>query len=157
MEKIKQTLQRILITHHWNEGKQKIKESKTGLNFACPKCGDSYKDSTKKRAWILTDKAEPYFYCHHECGGSSLKAFFEEFGETWDDDAAFDFFAGPIKVKPKYNYDPKQMALSEVSRLAVPIDYIIKGFGAQRIDEKHPIWDYLVSRNIQDYKIQENR
>jgi len=152
MNKIKETLERILTKHHFNENKHKIKETKTGFNFACPQCGDSNTDSTKKRAWILTDKAEPYFFCHHECGGSSLASFFKHFNEKYEDNGPFDFFSGPIKVKPTYNYDPKQMALSEASRLAVPIRYIIEGFGAQRIDVGHPQWDYLVSRNLQDYK-----
>ncbi len=152
MDKIKEPLQRILAKSHWHTSKQSIKENKHGLNFACPVCGDSDKDTTKKRAWILTDKAEPYFFCHHECGGMSLPNFFKHFGETYEVSERNDFFLTPVKAKPKWKYDPKQMALTEISRLAVPLKTIIETFGAERIDENHPEWNYLVQRNLQDYK-----
>ena len=152
MDNIKEPLQRILAKSHWHASKQIIKQGKNGLNFACPVCGDSTKDTTKKRAWILTDKAEPYFYCHHECGGMSLPNFFKHFGETYTAPEENDFFQTPVKLAPKYKYDPKEMALSEISKLAVPIGTIMETFGATRIDENMPGWDYLVQRNLTPYK-----
>lgn len=38
-------------------------------NFRCPLCGDSTKNKTKKRGWILSGKNQPCFYCHN-CGAS---------------------------------------------------------------------------------------
>lgn len=152
MEDIKEKLNQVLLKTHWHENKHKILESKSGYNFACPMCGDSDKDTTKKRAWILTDKAEPYFFCHHECGGWSTEKFFKHFGIKYEQPEGNDFFTGPVKVKPHYRYDARHMAMSEVSNLAVSIDTILETFKCQRIDENHPQWSYLVSRNLQEHK-----
>ena len=47
-------------------------------NFRCPLCGDSKKNKSKKRGWILSGKNQPCFYCHN-CGASlSLSKFIKE-------------------------------------------------------------------------------
>ena len=144
---IEDKLQRILDKSHASENKRKFKKANKAIKFACPKCGDSSKNDSLKRAAICFDKAEPYFYCHHECGGQSIHKFFEEFGETYSDNV-FDFFTGPIKVKRKLRYDPKQMALEEVSRLAMDLDRVKLTYGLESIDENHPVYSYVSKRQL---------
>lgn len=148
---LKQKLQQVLDQAHQDHEKMQIKETKSGYNFACPHCGDSYTQLTKKRAHILTDKAEPYFFCHHECGPMSLEDFFRPFGITPPVEDVFTFFDKPVKIPQRFKYDPKEMALSEISRLAVPIETVERTFGLLRIDESTPCWDYICSRNLQDH------
>ena len=62
-----------------------------------------------------------------------------------------DFFQSPINVKPTYRYDPREMALTQISQLAVPVSYIEEGYGCERIDPTHKVWSYLESRNLQQY------
>lgn len=151
MDNIEEKLQEVLNKTHDHPEKCKIKKTKTGYNFACPVCGDSHTHTSKKRAHILTDKAEPYFFCHHECGAMKLHTFFEHFGIKPPVEDIFTFFDAPVKVKPKYKYDAREMALLEISRLAVPIDTVEKTFDLTRIDESMPVWDYICSRNLQDH------
>jgi hypothetical protein len=151
-DKIKEELQQILDQTHVHEKKREIKETKNSYQFSCPVCGDSTKDVSRKRAHILFDKANPYFYCHHECGGMSMEKFYSHFNMKWVEEEDFGFFTTPIKSTPKLKYDVREESLREIGRLAVPVDLLIEGFGMTRIDENHAEWQYLVSRNLQQYK-----
>lgn len=152
-DKIKEDLQHILDQTHYHDRKREIKETKNSYQFACPVCGDSTKDADKKRAHVLFDKANPYFYCHHECGGMSMERFYSHFNMKYvEAEDSFDFFVGPVKRQKKLKYDVREESLREISRLSVPLEYLIEGFGMTRIDENHPQWQYLVSRNLQKYK-----
>ena len=150
-QELETKLQEVLDKTHDNPQKMVIKKSKAGFNFACPVCGDSDTQTAKKRAHILTDKAEPYFYCHHECGPMDLHKFFSHFGITPPKEDIFTFFDAPVKVKSSYKYNPKEMALLEIGRLAVPIDTVEKTYRLLRIDESMSCWDYVCSRNLQDH------
>jgi transcription elongation factor Elf1 len=48
---------------------QGLTKKSQGFNFRCPLCGDSSKNLSKKRGWILTNRATPRFHCHN-CGES---------------------------------------------------------------------------------------
>ena len=62
--------------------KRTIKNSKDSINFACPYCGDSVSDSTKKRAHlILRGKFMNLFKCFN-CGKcTSITKFFSDFNQ----------------------------------------------------------------------------
>lgn len=144
---ITQKVEQILISTHDHPKKHIIKDEKKKLTFACPVCGDSEKDMGRKRAHILFDKAEPYFYCHHECGALSLPKFFNQFGVEYKEDV-FEFFQGPVTIKSKLSYDPKIMALSEISRLSVHIMDVMRAFGLQNIKPGDEAYQYLESRDL---------
>ena len=146
-DKIKSEVEKILQTAHSHPKKMEVKVEKDKFSFACPVCGDSEKDVSRKRAHILFNRSEPYFHCHHECGSMSMHKFYQHFGMQYVDDV-FDFFSGPIKVKQKYTYDPKLMALTEISRLSVHIMDVMRAFGLQNIKPDDDAYKYLESRNI---------
>lgn len=57
------------------EGFKKVGDN---YNFRCPLCGDSTKNKSKKRGWLLSNKKHPSFYCHN-CGASmSFSKFLKE-------------------------------------------------------------------------------
>jgi hypothetical protein len=149
---IKKTLQDILDQTHSSTKKQTIKSTKDGYNFACPVCGDSDKDLDKKRAWILTKKETPYFYCHHECGGMSMSNFLKKFNLTWKQETSdiFDDFMGPLatETKKKYKYDPKVKALEEIDRLSVNLRDVMMAFGIVSVKPDSSAYQYLESRNL---------
>jgi len=150
---IKKTLQDILDQTHSSTKKQTIKTTKDGYNFACPVCGDSEKDLDKKRAWILTNKETPYFFCHHECGGMTMSKFLKRFNLTWKEETSdiFDNFMGPLvtETKKKYKYDPKVKALEEIDRLSVSLKDVMLAFGIVPITKSSPAYKYLESRNLE--------
>lgn len=64
-----------------NPKRQTIKKFKDRLNFACPFCGDSAHDDSKKRGNIILEGPFKNMYKCHNCGISmSLKRFFDKFG-----------------------------------------------------------------------------
>lgn len=146
-DKIQLDLEQILQSTHGHAKKMEVKVEKEKFTFACPVCGDSEKDVSRKRAHVLFNRAEPYFHCHHECGSMSMSKFFGHFGVKYVDDV-FDFFSGPIKVKQKYTYDPKLMALSEISRLSKHIIEVMRAFRLQNIKPGDDAYKYLESRDL---------
>ena len=48
------------------------------INFRCPYCGDSQKDKTKARGYIIEKKQEYYYYCHNCHINRSFSKFLEE-------------------------------------------------------------------------------
>lgn len=150
-EEIKGNLQSILDTTHWHQSKQKIIDKPKGFSFACPVCGDSNENTHKKRGGIWFDKWDPYFYCHHECGGLSMTNFFSYFNIKYELEQQSEFFSSPVMLKPSYKYDPHIMALTQISELSVDISYIEEGLGCLRINENMPCYSYIKSRNLLDY------
>lgn len=66
-----------------NQNKQKIKIYKDRVSFAAPCCGDSAKDSTKKRGNIILEGKFKNLYKCHNCGTSmSMYNFFKKYGQT---------------------------------------------------------------------------
>src|SRR5574344_881685 len=65
-----------------NPNKRRIKRHKDSISFACPLCGDSAHDDTKKRGNImLAGKYANKFKCHN-CGTfMSVPAFVAKFGK----------------------------------------------------------------------------
>lgn len=68
-----------------NLQKQKVKDTKGGFNFACPYCGDSAYDDTRKRAHLtLEGKWAGHFKCYN-CGKHTTALnFFKDFNESLD-------------------------------------------------------------------------
>jgi len=146
-EQIITDVEQILAQVHQHPQKLKVKSEKNKLSFACPVCGDSNKDMNRKRAHILFDKSEPYFYCHHECGGMSMSRFYKHFNKEWKSEE-FSFFTGPIQAKGSYRYDPKVMAMHEISRMSIDVYDVMKYFGLNNIKKDSAAFKYLERRNL---------
>lgn len=48
------------------------------INFRCPYCGDSHKDKTKARGYIIQKKQEYFYYCHNCHVNRTFSKFLEE-------------------------------------------------------------------------------
>jgi len=58
-------------------GGSNITKIREGYNFRCPICGDSKKNTHKKRGYVYTDKWK--FSCYNECGSMSFLEFLKRF------------------------------------------------------------------------------
>jgi hypothetical protein len=84
--KIKVLLKKVLQQEHKNINKTMIKDMPGRISFACPYCGDSYKDDKKKRGNIYWDSLQYHcFNCqHHGDAYSILKDHNIRFNNTED-------------------------------------------------------------------------
>jgi len=48
------------------------------INFRCPYCGDSQKDKTKARGYLISKKQEYYYFCHNCHVSRNFSKFLEE-------------------------------------------------------------------------------
>ena len=147
---IKEQLQEVLDKTHDSIHKRQIESKSSGYRFACPVCGDSDTDYKKKRAVIVTKTEQPYFYCHHQCGGMSLKNFFKHFNMDFTEKEISDFDFGEARPVKKYKYNPKEIAIPQLINLSVDLNVLIDTYKMERIDEKHPVWQYLEKRALTD-------
>ena len=76
-----------------------------------------------------------------------MSKFYGHFNKKYVGDV-FDFFSGPVTVKSKLRYDPKVMALSEISRLSLHINDVIDAFKFKHIRRGDPAYIYLESRDL---------
>lgn len=54
---------------------ERFKRVNNNFNFRCPVCGDSKKNKTKTRGWILSDNTKARFYCHNCSASMSFSKF----------------------------------------------------------------------------------
>jgi len=61
---------------------ERFKRVQDRFNFRCPICGDSKKNKTKTRGWILTNGAKTRYYCHNCNVSLSLSEFIKAIDPT---------------------------------------------------------------------------
>lgn len=54
---------------------ERFKRVNNNFNFRCPVCGDSKKNKSKTRGWILSDNVKARFYCHNCSASMSFPKF----------------------------------------------------------------------------------
>ena len=54
---------------------ERFKRVNNNFNFRCPVCGDSKKNKSKTRGWILSDNTKARFYCHNCSASMSFPKF----------------------------------------------------------------------------------
>lgn len=54
---------------------ERFKRVNNNFNFRCPVCGDSKKNKSKTRGWILSDSSKSRFYCHNCSASMSFQKF----------------------------------------------------------------------------------
>lgn len=120
-----------------------FKSLRSGIyNFRCPICGDSEKNSSKKRGYLFPKDGEYVFYCHNCGNSSSLKNFIknvdsELYKEYQKDVLRFGrikFDKKPITAKP---WQFKKINLVSLKEL----------------DKEHPARVYVSSRNVPEEKL----
>ena len=148
-------LQKILkAVHKESFRKQTIKKTSSGLMFACPYCGDSSKDDSKKRGNIsLRGSYAGRFKCFN-CGHStSLQRFFKDFN--------YDMSLAELNYVTQLSKNAKQFSRMDNTKLssnvlnsdavyewAVPRDYIKHALDLKDIskDATPMAYAYLMGR-----------
>jgi hypothetical protein len=138
--------------------RQTIKRFKDRLNFACPICGDSAHDDSKKRGNIILEGQYRNMYKCHNCGISmSLKKFFDRFGKygTLSNDASMYLFT----KKPVYDYNATisknsdlLVEIQEIEELCVPREVLKERLGLIELDIPSKARNYLIGRHQFDFK-----
>lgn len=128
--------------------KKKVKNLKESINFACPYCGDSYQNSTKKRAHlILTGKYVNLFKCFN-CGKcTSIIKFFNDFGE--------DLSLESINYINKHKFDlgnSSTISSQNISLLVNKDEYIKYAFSRDYLKK---IWNLYELNDLQSIKAKE--
>lgn len=123
---------------------ERFSRKNNGYNFRCPICGDSKKDKSKTRGYILQKEGVYRYYCHN-CGASySLAGFMKVIDSKLHDDYVKERFldsntniqiaqAQPdlgTFIKPKFSKYGPLKALKRVSQLSS--DHPVKRYVEQR-------------------------
>lgn len=136
-----------------NKYKQSIRiRGNNRINFACPLCGDSHSDNSKKRGNIILEPGEfQYTYKCFNCGAyMSIKEFFNKFNNTLDL-SAIEYIS---KVKTDYSYlkdkDSSTYLLFDVdfiNSFAIDREYIKNKLNLVEVNKDNYGGKYLIKRN----------
>lgn len=149
---------------------EKFKDVGNGVfNFRCPICGDSQKDKTKARGYLI-DKGENVIYHCHNCGSPEIRSLgklinflsvslyqeykMEKFGDKFKtrnninpddyDDPAKDLFIDKEILKEN-NIELKKRASERLLKDCEPLSIL---------DKNHKAWEYLKGRHLSDDNIE---
>lgn len=133
-----------------NPQKQKIKVYPDRLNFAGPCCGDSVKDSTKKRGNIILSGPFQMTYKCHNCGSSmTVQSFFRRFGQPLSLNGIdyvvthrpSESIGNQTDTATEYLYDVKK-----IEDLAISRDTFKSIFDLEECDIPNVAYYYLINR-----------
>ena len=145
--KIMRALKDVCLSAHSSPNKQMLKDMPGRITLACPYCGDSYTDDTKKRGNMYWDTLQYHCYnCGHH---TDLKSFLNDhevrLPSSEDSFTIIDF----IKNNRSLSTGADTLTHSifqKVSDIAITVDEFKKGFGAREIEPGDWIWLYLKKR-----------
>lgn len=131
--------------------KQQVKETATGLNFACPYCGDSALNPRKKRAWfLLNGKFEGHFKCFN-CGKFvSIQQFFKDFNENLDLGSISYLSSHTENLKVHFNSSSNESIFvdrDEAIKFSIERDVLARMLRLEEIKKGSKGFKYLVRRN----------
>jgi hypothetical protein len=145
--KIKNALKDVCLSAHSVHNKQMLKEMTDRVQMACPYCGDSHHDDTKKRGNLYWDTLQYHCYnCGHH---TDLKTLLTDHDIRLRN--AEDSFAIIDHIKNNRSITSHSDALThqifqKVNQLAISVDEFKQGFGAKSIEPGEWIWFYLKGR-----------
>ena len=138
-----------------NMVKRRIRIHRDRINFACPYCGDSMKNSNKKRGnFILLGKYSNWFKCHN-CGEvKRIDKFFEDFKVNLDlgiiNYIAKDINDSASHTKAKYDMS-LFLDMSSIEKYAIDRQEFLNYFQLMEVKES-PVWPWLKNRMQYDTK-----
>ena len=119
------------------------------MNFRCPYCGDSKKDKTKARGFLLLKKQEYFYYCHNCHVSRTFSKFLEEQDpgmhkeyvfETVKDKASMDMSQSNTVPVDAFQSKPTFSSIGNK-----PIKELKK---ISQLEHNHPAKTYILSRQI---------
>ena len=146
-ERIKSVLKQIAVQEHSAPNKQLLKDMPGRIVLACPYCGDSHTDDTKKRGNLYWDTLQ--YHCYN-CGQhtnvhSMAKDFGVRLGQSQDTFDVIDFIQSN-KMKVKQADALQHDILKKLNDIAITIDDFKRFASAKEIEPGDWIWFKLKER-----------
>jgi len=147
--KIRSLLKQVVVQQHSESNKQMIKEMPGRLSLACPVCGDSHEDSTKKRGNLYWDTLQ--YHCFN-CGAHSdvyqlLKEYNVNFRDREDSIAVIDYIQHH-KVEVQHTEVLELGIFKKIHQLAPTRQQLKQWFGFVEIEPGDPAFFYLRNRML---------
>ncbi|MDA9262920.1 hypothetical protein OAC86_00370 [bacterium] len=146
-EEIKVALKALCVQEHSSPGKQLLKGMHERITLACPYCGDSHDDHTKKRGNMYWDTLQYHCYncSHHTNVHTLLKDFGIKFNSSEDTFTVIDYIQ---QNKTKVNSEDtlKHAVMSSVEEHAITLDDFKRAFRAKPIVPGDWVWFQLKDR-----------
>ena len=115
------------------------------INFRCPICGDSTKNRSKARGWLLERDNKFSYYCHN-CGASqSFNFFLKTVDPLLFNDYITEKFVANTHTKDTKEVNTEQFKSEAVTFNSDPLKKIKK---ISQLDHDHPVKRYIVKRQI---------
>lgn len=151
-QKIRGLAKQVVVEHHSAPSKQMLKEMSGRLTLACPYCGDSTKDESKKRGNIFWDTLQ--FHCYN-CGHhTDVNNFFKDHGIRFgnsDDTIQVIEYIKEKKVDVRDIQTLQHVVYNKAVELAIPVQDFMKFFKAKYIQPGDYAWFYLRGRMLHQY------
>jgi len=145
--KIKSALKEVVVQEHSASNKQTLRDMHGRITLACPYCGDSHTDDTKKRGNIYWDTLQYHCYncSHHTNLYSFLRDHDVRLPNTGDSFDVIDYIKTNERSVKKIE-TIKHSVFSKADELAIPIDKFKSFFKAKEITPGDWIWFKLKER-----------
>jgi hypothetical protein len=115
------------------------------INFRCPICGDSTKNRSKARGWLLERDNKFSYYCHN-CGASqSFNFFLKTVDPLLFNDYITEKFVANTHTKDTKEVNTEQFKSEAVTFNSDPLKKIKK---ISQLEHDHPVKRYIVKRQI---------
>jgi hypothetical protein len=146
-EKIKKALKALVVQEHSTPNKQLLKGMPGRITLACPYCGDSHTDDTKKRGNMYWSTLQYHCYnCgHHTNVHSLLKDHQLKMDRAEDSFAVIDYIQ-QNKTSVDDADTMKHDVLSKAEEFAITVEEFKQHFGAKKIEAGEWIWFKLKER-----------
>jgi len=146
-EKIKLALKKLVVQEHSAPNKQLLKNMPGRITLACPYCGDSHNDDTKKRGNMYWDTLQYHCYnCNqHASVHSLLKDHHIKLDVAEDTFTIIDYIQqNKAKVNPDDTMKHEVMVLAD--QHAIEVEDFKKHFGATAVEPGDWVWFKLKDR-----------
>lgn len=147
LDKIRSSVKKVVLTAHSNSNKHMVKEHHGRLTIACPYCGDSTTDDTKKRGNIFWDTLQ--YHCYNCSHHTNIHTLFKDHGIKFSNsEDAFTVIDYIQQNKTKINPDDtlKHAVMSSVEEYAISVEDFKRFFRAKPIEPGDWIWFQLKAR-----------
>jgi len=146
-DRIKSTLKEIAVQEHSAPNKQMLKDMPGRIVLACPYCGDSHTDDTKKRGNLYWGTLQYHCYnCgHHTNIHTMAKDFQVRMGQSQDTFNVIDYIQSN-KMKVKQSDALQHNILKKLNDIAITVDEFKKFAHAEEIQPGDWIWFKLKER-----------
>lgn len=145
--RIKKALKQVCVEHHTTPNKQLLKDMPGRITLACPYCGDSHTDDTKKRGNMYWDTLQYHCYncSHHTNLHSFLKDHQVKMPNNGDTFTIIDYIKAN-KTQVTQDEVLQNQSLAKVQELGLTVDEFKQVFGAKEIEPGDWIWFQLKDR-----------